>query len=379
MTMLGAPCSSCCASQCDCAPDTVTVDVADEDRLGIHEPSAPGRFEWGSQAQFDGFGPYPNGRSSLEVFPKTDLQMGQNQTGGHYSCAAPSSLASLCMRLTRPRLLDFRNAIRGAYQLTRTPSCKEYVYVNDAPCAGNFIRHLRLQLVEDAGAAYEMPVLQTVTVGRSSECTTTFSTLPGRGKSGWIEYRMSAEVCIAGDAGNMPAAGCDVNANFLTTGRSDPTRCNCYPNTIQIQGQINGPYVPGPCSYSGATCYATLQFFSVGSLLDRNYTLNQFNLVGRPYSAINFRALWAQANDSVPAVTRPFNPLSSQWCELDVNLPSASVTGNAQEYQAAQCFQFPFDVYFGLFSRSSLGNAMPNRTYFDSFGFGVKLRKTVTP
>ena len=386
--MLGATCSSCCSQPCDCQPDFITVDVADEDRLGIHE-SFGSDLQWASQAQTSGGSPLPQGYNSLFHFGASDfIVTGSSQLGGHFACQSPSSAAGMCMRLTRPRLLAFRDAIRGSYQLTRTTGCKDYVYVNDAPCEGNFIRSLRLSLIEDTTAAYGAQVRKTMTPGTnetpavSFHCTPTFSTYPSQGKTGWIEYRMTAEACIAGDAGNKVAAGCAQNwdsLNFFSGIETDPSRCNCYPDTIAIQRQFAGAYFPGQCNYSGATCHASMTFHSVGSLFNRSGgTLSAFNIVGQPYNRLDIRAIWSRVTESVPALTNPARP--AFWCEVsDSQIRGSSVTGDSAGYDAAQCFQIPRDIYFGLFTRSPLANAMRDRTYWDSIGFGVRLRPNVTP
>lgn len=385
MVMLGASCSPCCSQPCECAPEFLTVDVADEDRLGIHEPFIVSQdLEWASQAQTSNGLPLPQGFNSLRNFRTTGwIETGNNQNGGHFACGAPSSFAGMCMRLTRPRLLAFRDAIRGSYQLTRASSCKDYVYVNTAPCDGNFIRSLTLSLIEDTTVAYGTPTRQSQTVGAtaaSALCAPTFSTYPSQGKTGWIEYRMSAEVCIAGDAGNKTAVGCDGTGIFQNNEDTNPLRCNCYPDTIAIQRVAGGPYIPGPCTYNGSTCYASITLHSVGSFFPRTTNISAFNIVGTPYGALNSRAMWSEVSGSVPSLTNPTVSSGNRWCEIDnAGISGATVTGDVAAYAAAKCFQIPRNMYFGLFTRSTLSNVMLERTHWDSFGFGVRVQPNASP
>lgn len=387
-----------CCNNC-CLPESVDVEVGTETYLGVLGMERD--FVWSPGSNV--FATALNG-SSADSFPLPITYTNTNtEAGPLFSCGSPSDASGKCMRLSPSRLQAFSSAVTGTYQLTRNPDCNSFTYVNAGECTGNFIRRLTLYF-SPASADYSA-LLNSEFVEKNSsgtlKCQTKFVTYPSAGLDGWLEYRMSAEICIAGDKGNQTAGGC--SEALQSNGDRDMSRCNCYPTTASTQavynqttGQLITPAQSGSCSYSG-TCYASLTMHSVGSL---SGAISSSFL--RPFGSRgwnNARAIWSQNSGSVADRANPYvtnSQIGQRWCDVrGSTIYGSSISGNSDAYSKAQCGQFSSDVYFALSTRSPLVNyrnqASSNpdasldtyplgyaQAHWDYFGLGVKLKKTIT-
>lgn len=389
--MLLPDCGCCGGGQCDCTPETITIDLADGDEWGLMPLTNYGDFigmRYFPTEDKTTLGESSRNRMVTGLVGTGASYQNVDDRGPHFACQSPENAASKCMKLSPQRLLDFRSAIRGSYVLQRNLNCTSYTYVNTASCTQNLVRQLRLEIAL-AGQSY--PLLNPFQ--RTGNCTAGYSTYPGRAPSGWIEYRLSAEICIAGDKGSNVAVGC--NDDIFASG--NPSRCNCYPvgfsSTLNF---ITGEKASGPCTYSGE-CFASLTFHSLTSRLD---------LPGVSLAALRFpystfygegRAMWGTTSGTVAAIdNRPNNfeiangQLSCGVASFE-RLPELSVTGDAAAYASASCLQVSNDVYFVLSTVSPLVNyddpgyyafdppTVYTKSWRDIFGIGAKLRKTVVP
>jgi len=392
-----------CCEAC-CLPEFVEVQVGGETNLGvlgmIDDGSSPGIWSPGNLiflsnnlagSSADGFG-----------LPITYTNT-NTEAGPLFACTSPSDASGKCMRLSPSRLQAFSSAVAGTYQLAKNPNCMSFSYVNNGDCSENIIRRINLYFSpasEDYSALLPSEFVEK-TSGGALKCQTKFVTYPAAGLSGWLEYRMSVDICIAGDRGNQVAGGCADSR--VANADEDMSRCSCYPTTASTQasysstGQLVQPAQSGPCSYSG-TCYASLAMHSVGSF--RNAMSSTFL---RPFgnrATNNARAMWSQTSGSVANLSNPYvdNPsIYQRWCDVAGPIIYGSdITGNEETYNNAQCGRFTSDIYFALSTRSPLANyrfqssANPDplfdeyplsysEVHWDYFGIGVKLKKTLTP
>ena len=382
------PDCGCCGGGC-CSPETITIELGNG-------------TGWKLMPVFSGFGTF-QGLNFLSTTTKATLGLNtatrqvtaspfngvntayatEDDAGPHFSCQSPESAEDKCMRLSPQRLLDFMDDIGGSYVLQRNPDCQSYSYVNTASCTQNLVRELRLEV---ALASQNYPLQNPFL--RQTNCTAGYTTYPGRGLSGWIEYRLSAEICIAGDKGSNEAVGC--YPDILNEG--DPARCNCIPTGFSITYNSPPETLYGPCTYSGE-CYASLTFHSVSSQIDN--VAGALARLRQPYLSSSYlekRAVWAETSGSVDGIDlRPTNSEIANgalWCAVDSNvilLPGVSMTGDEEAYVNASCLQVPDDVYFILATVSPVTNyhrlvsGEYEKSFRDMFGIGAKLRKTVVP
>lgn len=401
------PNCQCCQDGC-CLPDYAEVEIGTESLLGVLGMTGSPYIWYPGTNVFD-----TNLSHSTSIrFPLPVSYSNTNtEAGPIFSCTSPSNAAGKCMRLSPARLQEFSSAVAGTYRLDKTASCDRFVYVNAGACNGNFIRSLTVYVQETAANDYgaELPgeFIETASDG-TLRCQEKFSTYPSNGPPG-IEYRMVAEICIAGDLGNQNAAGCSQDTS--SNGGTNLSRCNCYPTTATTQATYNSttgavvrPAQSGPCSYSG-TCYASLVMSSVGSL-KRTWTSgsipNSFLSPLGSRAINNVRATWSSgATGSIANIMSPqfaiingflvaLNPyFDKRWC--DINGPyiyGCDFSTDYLEYLDARCGKFTSDIYFALSTRSPLMNYMEqqnlppykyNIALWDYFGLGVKLKKTLIP
>ena len=407
--MLGATCSECCAGDgCPCMPETVTVDI--------------GLPNWGLISAVQDYffnevtAPYAIDAFSFSV-TFTDLNAGP---GTFWQCHNPSASFGKCMRISKSRATAFIASVSGAYTLTRANNCKEYNFLNTSACDSNKILQMKLEILQPG----EIPEGYGVPVNKRrefSDCGT--STANGEFSSyripGAVEYRLSAVVCISGDAGNATAQGC-VDRSFVGEGY-DITRCNCFPSTMTARVGTSGPFKTGPCIYNGDDCQAQLEFRSVQSFTE--LTPGAGNVIRQPSVFSNpsffpsmsrirlqdftgYRATFPPSNTETPQISNPGavpggnvpNPTDplyyAQWCDSHyLTMPrniNRTAAGSPSLYDAAQCMNIGRDVFFPLMATSPLMNKIsaasfsfgnittPYFNLWDMFGFGARLRRDGT-
>jgi hypothetical protein len=351
--MLGAPCSPCCTCS-SCRPSSIFVEVAPAEATGMIVDGSGG-------AQFPGN--LNMGNASASSF---------SWGGGTFSgdVSAESGLAFICpdgycMRISPDRLTQFQNDVRATYELTASV-CDSVAWEyrnNSGECVGNSIRRLRFE-IGNAGGRY--PITSQLTgVGNCMGPVT----IANRGKPEWLQYFMSADICIVGDRGNSAAQGCTVPGNVAF--------CNCFPTTYTKSA------ISGPCTYSGS-CATTITMHSFGGafFLSGGGIADQDDSAFVPWwpdESIVFPAFDSTITQTDPRCT------TNRFCAAG-DIQSATARNGLSTYGTrgqAICYNVPNDIYFPLFSASGVLNNYPGCSsslayhHRDILGLIVKALKRV--